>query len=274
VQKELVLTLQSQIQSLEGEVHSAKQNLAVLKESHDSATTTSAAAAAIEHEALMKAKADLEAIAAETTALKSAQAEVLAGASEKAKELQGKIEEVEGLRTELAVLKSEKEQNANKISELEIEILELKESQETAEDERGASLARLKSLEEELCKATSATQQAIDDAKSKEGEHTRGLADVQKAHEDALKAAAKEQANVVADLEALRTELTALQAAHEQAKADARAAGEEHTRTLSEVETTHLGKQTEMSAETERIKAELEVTIANQFCIRDLTFIL
>lgn len=207
----------------------------------------------------MKAKADLEAIAKEAEALKSAQTEALEGASQKAKELETKAAETEALRSELAGLKSEKEQNASKISELEVEILELKESQETAEDERGKSLARLKSLEAELSKAISATQQVIEDANAKEEAHTRESADVKTSHQEALNAAADQQAKVVADLEALRTELAASQAAHEKAKADAHASVEEHTRNLSEMETAHTGKQSELSAEIDRIKAELEV---------------
>ena len=59
-----------QIGTLEAEVKAAKANLDALRLSSGEASTASAAAAAIEHEALLKAKADLEAIRKEAEALK------------------------------------------------------------------------------------------------------------------------------------------------------------------------------------------------------------
>jgi conserved oligomeric Golgi complex subunit 6 len=259
-QNELSVSLRARIQSLENEVSVEKRNLETLRASHDSATAASTAAVAMEHEALVKTKADLVAIAAETEALKSAQAHALEEAALKLKEFQSKVAEAEALHTELAGLKTEKEQNASKISELEIEILELKESQETAEDERGDLLARLKSAEDELSKAVSATQQAFEKANANEEEHVRRSADMERAHAEALKGAADEQAKVVAEVEILRMELTTAKAAHEQTKAEAHAAAEEHARNLAEVETNHLGKQSAMSSEILRIKTELEVS--------------
>ena len=70
--------------------------------------------------------------------------------------------------------------NANKISELEVEILELKESQEKADDEHGVFLARIKVLEGELAKAIAATQEAVDNATAKDSGHLQHVAEVKK----------------------------------------------------------------------------------------------
>jgi chromosome segregation ATPase len=246
---------------LESEVVAAKENLEALRASHGSALSEAAAAAAVEHEALIKAHADLTAIAAETQTLKITHAQASEEAMEKLKVIESKAARSEDLEVQLVELKAEKAENSHKLSELEIEVLELKESQEAIEEERKKSLAHLNSVEEALANAVTGTQQAIEDAKAKEVELARQAEDTRKLHGDELKAAADEHAKMVADLEALKAELAEAQAAYEQANADAHAAIEDHARKLDEAEKGYLSKQTELSDEIQRITTEFEVSL-------------
>ena len=170
-QAERVVALTAQLEALQAEVQQAKDNLAALRASSDDASTSASAAAAVEHAALLKAQADYEAIKAESDALKAAQSEALAAAEAKIKELEEKASSADVLASELASqvdqLKLENEEKANKVSELEVEILELKEEQENSGDEHSKTLARLKSLEEELTASAAAVQKALEDAQAK-----------------------------------------------------------------------------------------------------------
>jgi chromosome segregation ATPase len=169
------------------------------------------------------------------------------------------------LKTGLGRLKEENEEHVNKLSELEIEILELKENQELVEDQREKLLSRIKLMEEELLSATSAKQQVVDDAKAKEADHIALLDEIKKQHNEALEAISEERTNVVVALEALKGDLAASVAAHEQAKVDAQTALEEHTRKLEEAAQVLESQRTELSDEIKKITAELEVTICHHW---------
>jgi conserved oligomeric Golgi complex subunit 6 len=251
-QNELVQNLHAQIQALEMEVSASKEQLEALKVSTASEASTAAAA---EREALLKAHTD------EIEALKLAHAEALHVMEGNIKDLGDKAAAVDELNAALTRLKEEKEETVGKLSELEVEILELKESQELAEDQRAQSLVRINAVEEELLRATSAKQQAIDEAKANEMEHVSQFDDIKKHHHEALEEASEERTRVVTALEALKVELATSAAAQERAQIDAQATLEEHARKLEEVEQVHKSQQTELSDEIKRITTELEVTI-------------
>jgi uncharacterized protein YhaN len=218
-----------------------------------------AATAAVEHEALIKAKTDLDAIQVEFQTLQRAHAQALQEAAQKLQDVEGKAARSEKLEVELAELKKEQEDNANKLSELEVEILELKDSQEAAEDEHSKLLSRSKKLEEELSKAAVATQQAIEDAKVKEEEYARKIQDIGKTYEEELKAASEEQMKLTAKLDVLKSELVDAQDAHEQSRVATDATAVEHTHRLDEAEKAYLHMQSELSEQIRRITVELEV---------------
>jgi chromosome segregation ATPase len=241
------------------EVTATKDNLGTLKASHASASSDAAAAAQVDRDVLVKAKADLEAITAEKEALQATHTKALEDAAAKLDEQRSKAAGVEALEKELADLKAENGEHANRLSELEIEILEAKESQDKAEDERGKALSSVKLLEDELARAVEATQQANDDAIARDGEHRQRAADLKQAHNEELKAVIEEQAKVAVQLENLKEELAASLAARELAKADAQTATEGHTRQFSEAEQRHLAKQEELTAQIQKISTDLEV---------------
>ncbi|KAJ7293443.1 hypothetical protein C8J57DRAFT_1269062 [Mycena rebaudengoi] len=224
---------------LEGEISASKESLNALQSSQPDTVAEAALAAAVEHEALLKAQENFSAIEAEIQQLKAAHTQALEDAHAKIEAAEGKAGLVESLDAQLVGLRAEKEDAVTKLSEIEVEVLELKESHETAEDDLAKAAASISSLEQQLAQALAATQQAIDDATAKETEYT-SKADEAKA------------------LEALKTELEAALASHEETKAAAHAAVEEHTRLLGEAEEGYLKKQSELSDEVRRITMELE----------------
>jgi predicted nucleic acid-binding Zn-ribbon protein len=240
-------------------VTATQENLNTLKAAHTSASSDAAAVVQADRDALISAKANLEAITAEREVLKTAHTVALQDLTTKLNEHRNKAADVETLEKELSDLKTEKDETATKLSELEIEILELKESQDKAEDEHGQALSRIKYLEAELAKAVAATQQAIDDAAAKDVGHLQRAADVQNTHDERLKAITEGHAKVMVHLEALKTELAASQVAQERVKTDAQEATEDHHRQLSEAEKLHLAKQGELMEQIRKISTELEV---------------
>jgi chromosome segregation ATPase len=251
--------LQAQIQALEAEISASKESLNALQSSQPDAAAEAALAAAVEHEALLKAQENFSAIEAEIQQLKAAHTQALEDAHAKIEAAEGKAGLVEGLDAQLVGLRAEKEDAVTKLSEIEVEVLELKESHETAEDDLAKAAASISSLEQQLAQALAATQQAIDDATAKETEYTSKADEAKAVHDSELKAASEAHAQTVSQLEALKTELEAALASHEETKAAAHAAVEEHTRLLGEAEEGYLKKQSELSDEVRRITMELEV---------------
>jgi len=139
------------------------------------------------------------------------------------------------LEAECEKLKKEKEDVAARLSETEIEVLELRETVETATDEHKKALAKLQALEKELEAAvgsSAALQEAIKTKgeehegilgklkeveeqlsgalesqgeaqrrlAEKEEEHAVMLAEVQRMHDEASRSAREELETVMADL--------------------------------------------------------------------------
>lgn len=206
----------------------------------------------MEHEALIKAQADFSQIEIEVQALKAAHTQSLEEAQAKLEAAESKAALAQSLETQLAELRVEKEDAVAKLSEIEVEVLELKESQETVEDERAKTAARIATLEQELSQAIAATQQAIDNALAKEAEYTSQADGAKALHEGQLKTISDAHAETASQLEALKVELEAALTTH-------RVAGEEHSRQLGEAEEGYLRKQAELSEEIRRITTELEV---------------
>ncbi|KAJ7492753.1 hypothetical protein FB451DRAFT_1219483 [Mycena latifolia] len=225
---------------LEAEISTSKEHLESLQASESGATNEAALAAAVEHEALLKAQADFSQIEVELQALKAAHTQTLEEAQAKLEAAESKAALAESLEGQLKELRAEKEDAVSKLSEIEVEVLELKESQETAEDEQ-----------QELSQALAATQQAIDNALTKEAEYTSQAEGTKASHEGEIKAISESHAQTTSQLEALKAELETALATHHTAT-------EEHTRQLGEAEEGYLKKQAELSDEIRRITTELE----------------
>ena len=141
------------------------------------------AAAERDRQALVEARAELETMETETTALKAAQAEALDAATAKISTLQFQASRAEALATENADLRAGKEGTSNMLSELEVEILELKEARDIAEEERENSKTQIDALREEVATATAAAEKAVEEAAAKQSAATEHLEEVKKQHE-------------------------------------------------------------------------------------------
>lgn len=164
---------------------------------------------------------------------------------------------METLRAERDTLQREREETSQKISELEVEILELKEAVEKAEDEKVKEAASLKSahtqekeelrktLEADLAKAIEAHQEA-----AKKWEEASAAAAEQ--HSETLASALKqaEEAATVSSLEAQK----ALAAVHAEA--------------LWEKEVESLHKIEALEKQLKDLQAELEVRFFEQAPMR------
>ncbi|KAG1820125.1 hypothetical protein EV424DRAFT_1615573 [Suillus variegatus] len=218
----VVYDLQNQVESLTAEVAAARENLETLQTSSEQSSSEAAAAAQIEP--------------------------------------QERATDADALEAQVKQLRAERKENANKLSELEVEILELKESHERAEDDHAKVLDRLKRLEEELAHAAAATQNALAASKIREEQHAEQLAEVKEAHSGELQAANDEISDVVAELAALREELAAAHAAHEQTKIEAHNTADDHELQIEETESEFFSKHLELSEEIKRITIELEAS--------------
>ncbi|KAF8846250.1 hypothetical protein BDN67DRAFT_960954 [Paxillus ammoniavirescens] len=257
-QTELVETLQAHIQTLTADIVAAQENFESLRASSDQSSAEASAAAQMEREAFVRAKADIETITTEAASLRAEYNRALQDAAARLLDSQQHAAEVAVLNAQIGDLRAEREESATKISELEVEILELKESQEDAEDEHKQVLDRLYKVEAELAEAVAALQQAIDDARAKETEDAQKAADAALLHADEVQLVKDDHAKVVARVEALTAELSAAHTAHSDTEAAARAVAEAHELEMEEAEQSYLSKHIELSEEIKRLSADLE----------------
>jgi len=242
---------------LESEITSTKSELQALRASSQLASSEAATAAAVEHEALLKARADLEAISLETSTLKSAHTAALDEFRQKLSTAEEKAKEVERLKMELAGLKSEKEETATRISELEIDVLEAKEAVEEAEDAKSRAESKAKGLEDELTKAKATFGGALED---KEKNLVAQLDATKKEHETRAAELQQERDKLLSQLATLEGELANARAALEKTNQEQELVAEEHATKLQSLEQSNQVVLDALNAELQRIKNELEVT--------------
>jgi predicted nucleic acid-binding Zn-ribbon protein len=254
--------------SLESEITSTRSELEALRASSQLASSDATAAAAVEHEALLQARADLEAIGLETSALKSAHTAALDELRQRLSVAEEKAKEVERLEAELAGLKSEKEETANRISELEIEVLEAKEAVEEAEDAKSRAESRTKGLEDELTKAKVTFEGALED---KEKNLLAQLDEAKEEHGAHAAELQQEHDNLLSQLATLEGELANARTAVEKASQEQELVAEEHAAKLQSLEQSNQAALDALSAELRRIKNELEVAIWSHFPLSVLT---
>jgi len=250
--------LQEQIKALESKVDENTKSLESLRADHANDADIIAAAER-DRQALVEARADLETMEAETTALKAAQTEALDAATAKISELGLQASRAETLAIEIADFRAGKEGTSNKLSELEVEILELKEARDLAEEERANSKTEIDTLREKVATATAAAEKAVEEAVAKQSAATEQLEEVKKQHEAALAHVAEESKKLADQLHASQAEIDRHRNSLEASDAAAAFAAEEHADRLTEVEQAHKARQDELAAEIERISAELAV---------------
>lgn len=261
----LVETLKARIQELEVALSSSQDKAKTLENIHAADAATAAEAASVDRESLLQAQADLKAISEEAERLKTAHKQALEGSTNQVKALKEKTAENDELKSQVASLKSEKEDNANKLSELEIEILELKETQEGLEDTRDSLQRRITALEDDLAKAAVASALAAEAASGKEKEHLAQLKEQVDRHEEELVTRSKRHDEMVASLKSLEERHADTSRAFEQAKQDKISTEQAHASKLSELQQAHAAQRDAQSAEFAKVKAELEVCLIYYF---------
>lgn len=257
--EELIESLISQRAALEGELLAATDKLEMARIAQVSASQA-------EREAVVKAEADLEATIAEIEVLKVTHAQATEIVATKSRDLEKSTSRIAELEAQVNALKAEREENASKVSELEVEILELRESQETLEDDRENVLAKVKSLEEQISSLLSAAKQAEEGALTKATEFEARVTELHSQHAEQLRSAADERAKVAMTLEIVQAQLKAAQHELEQGRTDAEAAAHSHLQKLKEAEDSFLAQKAQLEEEIKRITSELEVRYA--FCSR------
>jgi len=261
-QSELVQTLQSRIDELEAAAISSKESIELLEKNNAAAISE---AASVEHEALLKAQADFKAISEEVEALRSTHSQALQDSGTQIEQLRAKVAETEVLAAQLASLKAEKEENANKLSELEIEVLELKETQEELEDGRDKLQQKILLLEEQLAEVTTAGTVAAEEAITKDKQHAEQLASLAQEHQKVLEENSARQAELNTALESLKNQLSDVSAAKEQAEKDLLDKENIHAGKLEELEHTYANQRVALEADIKRISKELQVRFAYPF---------
>jgi len=250
--------LREQIKALEAKVDESMKTLEALSADHGNDSDIIAAAKR-DRQTLAETRAELETMETETTALKAAQAEALDAATAKISALELQASRAEALAAEISDLRVEKEGTSNKLSELEVEILELKEARDFAEEDRVNSKAQIDSLHEEVATVTAAAEKAAEDATAKQSAAADHLEEVKKHHDAELALIVEETKKLTEQLHALQAEILGLRNNLEAADTAAASAAEEHTGRLAEAEQAHKARQDELTAEIERISSELAV---------------
>ena len=257
----LVETLKARIQELEVALSSSQDKAKALENTHAADLASAAEATSVEHESLLQAQADLKAITEEAGRLKAAHKQALEGSTTQVKVLEEQAAENEELKSQVASLKSEKEDNANKLSELEIEILELKETQEGLEDTRDSLERRITTLEDDLAKSAVASALAAEATSSKEKEYLAQLKEQVERHEEELATRSKRHDEMIASLKSLEEQHADTSKAFEQAEQDKISIEQVHASKLSELQQAHAAQRDAQSAEFAKVKAELEVCL-------------
>lgn len=204
--------------SLEVDLSRLQEELKTLTASHSNDT----ASAAVDRSALLQAQSDLNAIKVETDSITAAHTQKVAEYAQAIAGLKSHVEVTEAsiasLRAECDASKREREDNIEKHSELSVEILELQEAQEKAQDEKVKELAALKArheeekeelrkgLEVDLAKAIEAHQAAAktwEEASAAAGEsHSKTLAAALKEAEAAAKVSSEDAQKALAETHA------------------------------------------------------------------------
>jgi predicted nucleic acid-binding Zn-ribbon protein len=246
------------VETLEAQIASAHADLETLRTSHLTAASDAEKLAQTEA-AFLKVQSEVQASIEATKSLKADHQIELQNAQNSITELESRVAQLKGLEAQIAALNLEKEDNAGKVSELEVEILELKEAQEGLEDNRDRLQDKLSALEENLANSSATIKLATEEAASKGAEHLSQLNELKTSHEEQLKQVSVTHEEVVASLASLQSKLEAASSAQELATKELLAAQDSHSSHIKEIEEAHVLQKAQLSEEMEVIKRELEV---------------
>lgn len=193
-QQARIIELEGLLDKAQVDLESAKVAITAMTASNETAAAEALAAVQVEHQALLQAHEDLASIKSESEALIATHAAAM-------HEIQAKVAELEAraaaATAEVEALGTEREETEARVSELEIEVLELKEAAETAVDDKAA---RVQALEEQLAVLSTQTEEAAEKLKTFADAHAAALADKEAGHVQATRSLMDEVAKLAADL--------------------------------------------------------------------------
>jgi len=232
----------------------------VLEKNHAAAAASIEEAAAVEREGLHKVQADFKAILEEMEVLKVSHAKTVEDLEAQISKLEDKLAADETSKTQLTTLKAEKEETAHRMSELEVEVLELKEAQDILEDTQNSLQKRIRELEKDLADAKATVTLAGDNAKIKEAEFTEELKAMSAKHEKVLEDEAAQFTLVTTALKELQAEYAEALAGHEQTKQELVDQETGHLAEVKGLEKVHADALASLSSQLEQVSRELNVS--------------
>ena len=256
-QDEVIQSLQTQKNDLEGVIASYKEKITDLEVHHAKVVADMTEAASVVQEDHVKTHAKLQSHIEEIEAQQVAQGGVIKESEARSAKLK---ETIDGLQVHLTTLLVEKEENANKVSELEVEILELKENQEGHEDVRDALQTQVDELLRKLADADATVGVAAEAAAKKDAEYSDKLKELSVEHEQELEASAARVAEITTSLDDLRTEYDEVVASLQKAKKDAVTEAEQHNLKTVEAEKAHADALAGLSTQLEEVSRDLNVS--------------
>jgi predicted nucleic acid-binding Zn-ribbon protein len=252
--------LQTQRNDLEAVVASLKEKVMHLETNHARAIAAMKEAASVERHAHLNAQAELSLRKEDNEAQAAAHVEVTKELEVRRAELTEKNEMTVTLQARLTTLFAEKEENATKVSELEVEILELKEAQEGLEDVQGALQSRVDELLLKLSDANADAGIAAAAAGKKDAEHFQELKEMSLKHEQELEASAVRVAEITTSLNKLKADYVEVVGDLEKTKKDVVGKEEEHNLKLGELEKAHADLLAALSSQLEDVSRNLNVS--------------
>lgn len=259
-QDEVIQSLQTQKNDLEAAIASYKEKITHLEADHAKAVVDLTEAASVAREDYVKAHAKLRSHIEEIEAQRVSQGEVAKELEARSAKLKEMTDIIDGLQAHLTALLAEKEENANKVSELEVEILELKENQEGLEDNRDALQTQVDELLRKLANADATAGIAAETAAKRDAEWSDKLKELSMKHEQELESSAARVAEITTSLDHLRAEYDEIVGGLQKAKMDAIIKEEQHNLKMVEAEKAHADALAALSTQLEEVSRDLNVS--------------
>ncbi|CCM04120.1 uncharacterized protein FIBRA_06281 [Fibroporia radiculosa] len=214
---------------------------------------------AAERSTRLQVEDNLKSLRADFSDLQVAEHEARANADRKNAELQDMTNRMDALRCDFTSLDHEHQQIAQRAANLYAEVQQNNEKNETLQLQHKQTLSRVASLEGELVRSASKTQEIEEDRRAKEDalrrahEHISQLA-------DELQQVRVENDERCVELGHLSSQLAAVKDSHARERAEGEAVLKEHRRRLEEGEKVHNARHGQLSEEINRVLEELKVS--------------
>jgi predicted nucleic acid-binding Zn-ribbon protein len=181
-----VQALREEIIQLQAEVKTARDQINSLTESHLASSKKFREVADADRETWQGERASLEEVVKQKDELLSTHITELTKASNRLAELETTVAGSSGLSTEIEALRKTKQTSEARIADLEIEILELKEEFDKAEEQRVAASDALRKLENDITGQKQTFEETLSELTTKHTQATQLFDDTRQSHSEEL----------------------------------------------------------------------------------------